>query len=99
MPYLGLNLIFFYVSTLMNYVPKGYSKILDWVKYGFFYLDGTGGPGMEFLSMTTVIIIIAICGWKMARDVKNTEEREEPLNDILKNEQWLAKMSKHSTFI
>ena len=66
MPYMCLNLTFFYVSTLLNFVPAGYSKILDWVKYGFFYFGGLGGPGIEFLIMGIIIIIIAICGRKMA---------------------------------
>ena len=59
MPYLCLNMIFFYTICVLDVVPAGYSAILDWVKYGIYYYET---PGIEFLAMGGVILLISVLG-------------------------------------
>lgn len=74
MPYLCLNLFFFYFITVLDLIPSGYGKIVSWIKYGFYNFENAGG---EFCLMATILFVIAVVGRKLARDIDIIRDQNE----------------------
>lgn len=91
-PYLCLNLLYFYVTSMLTEMKIDFGTEFSRIRFGFYTFDTILEQVIEFTFMNLMILMTIYAGWKLELDFKEYEGMSDEEIEEIKNKNRLEKL-------